>query len=500
MSHSLPEFIQSFSKNCKKTIQTHISYVILFDDYTYKIKKDKALPFLDFSSPEQRLHYCKEEIRLNKRMAEELYIGVIGIDAQGNIVSSEDKKAIDYAVKMKTFDQRSLFTNLLAEGLLTKEDIISLGRQLADFHLHKTATGPEISDYGKPQHIKQIYDNNLALMKQFTGTTLAEELDHFFTDYFDQHMHLQEETYQKRMDEGKVRECHGDMHLENICKFNDRTTVFDCIEFNKDFRYIDVFYDLAFLYMDLCFRRERPLANLVLSTYLEITNDFHGMKLFNAYNAMRAIIRGNVTSLQLDDPGVTAAQKKEAKTKATAFYSLAEEFCKPTPGKITCMRGLSGSGKSTVAQEVAMAHNAIILRSDAIRKHLFNIPLNEHRDDIYTDEHSRQTFRHIASIASQLMSSGFHVIIDSTLLKQWQQELFYDLSQSHKTDFHILECTAPDDEIRKRLRERKGNVSDADEKVYDLQLNTQDPVLPSLKQHTINIDTTQQTNLAQLNL
>ncbi|MEO0377370.1 MAG: phosphotransferase, partial [Cyanobacteria bacterium P01_A01_bin.17] len=348
-----PEFYPHPVTEPLELIQTHISYVFLTGDHVYKVKKSIKFGFLDFSTLELRSHFCQEELRLNRRLAPDLYLSVLPITQDprtGKFQLNASGPAVEYVVQMRQFQQNGL--ELFEQGQLTAATMQALGQQIAHFH-QTAATNTEICANGSVAAVCEIDENNFQLSLPFVGRTQTEKQFEQTYDFVKRFVHEHEDWYVQRQDEGKIRDCHGDLHLNNLCLFQDKIQVFDCIEFNTEFRHIDCMYDVAFLVMDLAFRQRPDLANAFLNTYLERTGDYWGVVMLPPYLAMRAYIRGNVNSLGLNDSAISLEQKQHLEEEARAYYRLAWQYTQRPQGRLFLMSGLSGSGKSTVARQLA---------------------------------------------------------------------------------------------------------------------------------------------------
>jgi uncharacterized protein len=476
----LPEFYPHPVPNPIQLIQTHISYVLLAGDYAYKVKKPANFGFLDFSTLAQRQHFCKEELRLNRRLCPELYLDVLAIveTPEGNyrFATNVTETVAEVMIRMQQFDQENLFSQLFAKNLLTLEQMQTLGKDVATFHA-LAQTDAEIQAYGSLAATQQVDENNYGLSEQFIGRSQTaaqfEQTREFTRHFFSQHS----DWFSQRQAAGKIRECHGDLHLGNICLYQDQIQVFDCIEFNKEFRNIDTIYDAAFLVMDLQFLGRPDLANAFLNSYLEWTGDYWGAVLLPLYLSMRAYIRGNVNSLALNDPAISSDEKVAIQDRAAAYYRLAWNYTQPQQGRIFMMSGLSGVGKSTVARQLAQLSNAIQIRSDAVRKHLAGISLNQRGDQagavgsgIYTPEMTQKTYDQLLELAVLLAGQGFTVILDAKYDRQALRETVIHKAQSAQIPVQLLYCSAPETVIRERLQQRQGDIADATSAMLDKQL------------------------------
>lgn len=247
---------------------------------------------------------------------------------------------------------------------------------------------------------------------------------------------------------GKIRECHGDLHLNNICLYNGRVQIFDCIEFNEEFRNIDVIYDAAFLLMDLEFRGRGDLANLFLNTYLEWSGDYAGAVLLPLYLCIRAYIRGNVNALALNDPAISEAEKADIQATAAAYYAAAYRYTQPRQAKLYVMCGLSGAGKSTRGRGLAQGEQAIQIRSDAVRKHLAGLPLDRRSSDfpqvdLYSEAMTQKTYDQLLAYAELLLRQGQTVILDAKYDRVALRQPVIALAEKLHVPLEIHFCSAP---------------------------------------------------------
>jgi uncharacterized protein len=480
-------------------LQTHISYILLTGEYAYKIKKPINFGFLDFTTLAKRRYFCHEELRLNKRLSPNLYLGVLPIlEGAGQYRLGKDdpeQTVAEYALQMREFPQKMLLSQLFLDNKLTPEMVQQLAVQVANFHA-SAITNPEVTAYGSVASIQKVDKNNQDISVPFIGTSQIqqqlEETRVFTTQFFEQHA----DWFAQRQTEGKIRECHGDLHLNNVCIYQNNIQIFDCIEFNQAFRNIDVIYDAAFLVMDLAFRGRIDLANLFLNTYLEQTGDYKGAALLPLYLSMRAYIRGNVNSLALNDPAISDTHKAEFLQRGQAYYRQAWDYTQKSLGRIILMSGLSGSGKSTVARQLAQKLNAIHVRSDAVRKHLAEIPLDQRGDrggplgsGIYTPEMTQKTYKTLLELGLLLVQQGWPVILDAKYDRQSLRQSVVDGAISAHIPITIVECTAPVEVLRDRLLHRTSDISDATADLLESQIKAAEPLTESEQSISITLHT-----------
>ncbi len=444
-------------------IQTHISYVLLTGDYAYKLKKAVNFGFLDFSTLEKRKHFCQEELRLNQRGAAELYLEVLPItSADGQYHLAGTGKTVEYALKMRQFPQDLLLSTLFDQGKLTEADLENLGKVVAQYHAKSTTTNDYIRSFGEVPQVRAAIDENYQQTEKYIGGPQTQQQFQETKKYTDNFFLEHPELFTSRIENNYIRECHGDLHLRNIALWHDQMVLFDCIEFNEPFRFVDVMYDVAFTVMDLEARNSPNLANVFLNTYVEQTGDWEGLQLLPLYLSRQAYVRAKVTSFLLDDPNIPETVKAEAAKTAAAYYRQAWEYTKSKSGKLILMSGLSGSGKSTTAKYLARKFAAIHIRSDAVRKHLGGISVWERGgDDLYTPEMTQKTYGRLLDLGIMLARQGFNVILDAKYDKQNLRQNAIGEAEKYQIPLEIIYCTAPLAVVQERLVQRTGDIADA---------------------------------------
>ncbi|MCZ4408165.1 AAA family ATPase [Cryomorphaceae bacterium 1068] len=456
-----------------KHLETHISHVYLCGDYAYKMKKSLDLGFLDFTSLEKRKFYCEEELRLNSIFAPELYLEVVPIyEKDGQFSFQQKGRVVEYVLKMKEFEQEQILSRIVERGDFTAELFTELAQKLARLH-QKGVSSEEINSFASVGNIRKIALQNFAQTDKYKGKCISEKsferIQKFTLNFINEHKVL----FDARRQSGKIRECHGDLHLNNICLYKGEILFFDRIEFNEEFRNIDVVYDLAFLVMDLHFRKQFSLATRVINEYFEQSGDYEGAALLNFYAGMRAYIRGKVISFRSDNSEITDQEKDENRAEARAYFDLAESYATDQKAKLWITSGLSGSGKSTVARRIAAEKQFLIIRSDALRKHLTGVPLYEKGpEQIYNSEISQATYNKMIELADFLSSFGISVILDARFDNRKMRSKAMNLAEKKQLDFKIVYCQADPQVLKRRLDQRSGDVSDADASLIDQQIET----------------------------
>ena len=443
-------------------IQTHISSVLLTGDYVYKVKKPVNFEFLDFSTLAARHHFCQEELRLNNLLAPEIYLEVLPITQSGqNFVLGGEGEPQEYVLKMRQFPQNALLSQMLKQGKLTKELMEQLGRIVARFHL-QAQTNEYIRSFGEIAQIKDAIAKNYQQSQKYIGGLQTNQQYQDTKNFSDRFFSSQAALLKQRQENDWIRECHGDLHLDNICFWHDKIQLCDRIEFNEPFRFVDVMYDVAFLVMDLEASGEKELANVFLNTYIEQTGDWDGLAVLPLYLSRQAYVRAKINSWLGDDPTFTLENQQQAKDKARNYYHLAWEYTRAHQGKLVLMSGVSGSGKTTVARKLANSLGAIHIRSDAVRKHLSGTPLDQPgAQNIYTSEMTKQTYRRLLELGIKLANQGFTVILDAKYDRQALRSAVIFQANNNQIPLEIIFCTAPDEVLRDRLLARTGDISDA---------------------------------------
>lgn len=467
-------------------LQTHISHILLVGDYAYKIKKPLNLGFLDFTSLERRKYYCEEELRLNGRLAPEIYLDCvpIGGDARHPRLGDRTSPAIEYAVRMRRFPQEALLDRVLAAGRLEPRHLDALARQLAEFHRAIPAADPA-APFGVPERVHQ------PMLDDFTHIRplLVDPADLDALDAVERWTLAASERLWPRLAERKaggwIRECHGDLHLGNmVLADSGQVTIFDCIEFNDDFRWIDVISDLAFLTMDLRFRSAGGFAQRALNTWLEFSGDFAGAALLSYYQVYRAMVRAKINAIQASQDGVPATTREVARALCRDYLRLALALAQEPAPFLLITHGVSGSGKSRrTGQLLEKFPGAIRIRSDVERKRLFGLgPLDDSGSTLggglYTPDASARTHARLRELADQLLAAGHPVLVDATFMKREHRRPFRDLAARHGVPFILLDCVADSDTLRARVaarRARGDDAAEADVEVLERQLRFDEP-------------------------
>jgi hypothetical protein len=486
-----------------RLIETHISWVLLTGDYAYKVKKPLDLGFLDFSTLAKRRLYCEEELRLNRRLAPSLYLEVVAItgSAEAPVLGGEGEP-IEYAVKMVQFPQAAQLDRMLAVGRLRPEQLDAFARRVAEFHRQAAVAGSD-TPFGEPAQVWQPMAENFAQIRErISGADALESLS-ALAQWSEARFTELSPLLRQRKAGGFIRECHGDMHLRNLAWIDEAPIAFDGIEFNPNLRWIDVVSEIAFLVMDLQDRGEAPLAQRFLNGYLERSGDYDGLALLRLYLVYRALVRAKVAAIRLDQPDMGPAQRDDAEAEFARYLSLAEGYTRKPSPTLLLTRGLSGSGKTTLTQPLLERLPAIRIRSDVERKRLFGLLAEEDghaapAEGIYSAEATDKTYRRLLTLAEGMLAAGHSVIVDATFLKREQREPFRRLATQSGVGFAILDMRAPAETLRQRLRQRKGDASDADLAVLAHQLEHYGPLDEYERRDEVAVDTGREVDIEAL--
>ncbi len=478
-------------------LETHISWVILTGDFVYKLKKPVNFGFLDFGTLDKRKYYCSEEVRLNKRLAPQIYLQTVAING------TEDEPhfdgpgpTIEYAVKMRQFRQQDQFDRLLARQQLHRQDIMELAHIIAQFHRSARPTAPD-SAFGDPDHINTPVLENFsqidALIEIDADRAMLSDVAHWSQHEFER----LKNSFTQRKQQGFVRECHGDMHLRNIARFQNTIVIFDCIEFNNNLRWIDVISEIAFIEMDLNDRGRRDYATILLNTYLQHTGDYSALGLLRFYLVYRAMVRAKVDCIRAHQDGIGPDEKTNTLKEFRHYLNLAQRFTRPEPPFLLITCGLSGCGKTYVTDKLMDYIPFIRVRSDVERKRLFGLAPNESSDSaldsgIYSAKASQQTYAHLAKVARAILSAQWSILVDAAFLQYPQRQLFQDMAEELQVPFLILHFTAAQDVLIQRVTQRQKenkDASEADRQVLEAQIRHQQALSSAELPLTLEIDT-----------
>lgn len=481
-------------------IETHISWVLLTGQYAYKIKKNIQFDFLDFSTLEKRHFYCEEELRLNRRLAPELYLQVVPITGtQEQPQINGDGEVIEYAVQMKQFASNQLLSDIADQGRLNATIIDQLADLTANFHRHARADISS-SRYGTVAEIHHWFLGNFAHIRPLLKDERFLQQLLRLEQWGEQELLKNSPLMEQRKRQGFIRECHGDLHMGNIALIDNQVTPFDGIEFNLSLHWIDVISEIAFAVMDLQQRGMAHFAYRFLNRYLSQSGDYQGLTLLRYYLVYRALVRTKVALLRWQQH-----KNPQDLREAENYTNLAENFSTPKPPLLVITHGYSGSGKSTFSTKLAETFGMIHLRSDVERQRLLTTPNQnankEVNQGIYSADKTRLIYQKLADLAATMLSAGFPVLIDATFLQAKQRILFQQLALDKQVKFLILDFYAPEPELKQRIiqRQKLGNdPSEATLAVLEHQLKTAQRLTDAEQEKVILVDTCAENALEKL--
>ena len=442
--------------------ETHISLVFLAGDCAFKLKRAVKYPYLDFSTAEQRWRACEAELRLNRRTAPELYREVRSIVRRpdGALAWGGEGDIVDWVVVMRRFDQEQLLDAVAGTGGLKPRLLYALAAHIADFH----ANAERRLDRGGAKAMRAIIEENDVCLRASRRIPLPGPQVRELREQSEEWLNRVGGLLDRRRRQGKVRRCHGDLHLRNICVLDGKPVLFDCLEFSEEFASIDVLYDLAFLLMDLEHRGDVTGANLVLNRYLDLTGEDDGLAAMPLFLSLRAAIRAHVTA----NTGTAAAE-------ARSYLDDAGAALRSRPARLIAIGGLSGTGKSTVAAELApelgARPGARVLRSDVIRKRLFGLnPESRLPQSAYGQDVTEQVYAALCEGAAAASQAGYCTIIDAVALKEEERQSFAEVARRAGLPFTGLWLEAPADALLARVDARNHDASDATQEIVKRQL------------------------------
>jgi aminoglycoside phosphotransferase family enzyme/predicted kinase len=474
-------------------LETHASHVFLAGDLAYKVKKPVNLGFLDFSTLERRRFFCGEELRLNRRLAPDTYMAVVPITGTPEAPKvAGPGEALEYAVMMRRFPQRAL----LSRRRVTPDIVDRIAERLAVFHA-SVAVAPADSPYGTPDAVLgPLLDNLAVLAKGPVGAAQAGRIRYLSAWIGATFPGLKGLIEQRRRD-GWVRECHGDLHRDNIAEVDGCLIIFDGIEFDPALRWIDTINEVAFLAMDLAEAEAQPLARRFINHYLERTGDYAGVGLLDLYRVYRATVRAKVTAIRLSQPGLEANEVLHHRDEFVRYLAQAEVYTAIHIPRLILTHGRSGSGKTHLSVILREHLRLIHIRSDIERKRLFGL-LPEARagaaagTGIYTPEATRRTYGRLLDLARSILGAGYSVLVDATFLGRAQRAPFSALATELGARCTILSIEAPDAILRARLAKRVAegcDASDADISIVDVQRTWHEPLHPGEADQVIPVQT-----------
>ena len=477
-------------------VETHLSWVLLTGEFAYKIKKPVCYSFVDLRSAERRAFYCAEELRLNRRFARNLYIEVCEVtEANGAARVAGQGRVIEHAVRMRQFDGAEELDRLLADAGIDPSELAAFGRELAAIHGGLPVSG-DSETWGRPEVLRKVLLENLEQCLQAAALLDTDDPMRSVRQDFAARVADADPWVEVRWRDGRVRECHGDLHSRNIVRHDGRLIAFDCLEFDPTFRWIDVADDVAFLMMDLEARGFPLHAQAFRGGYLAESGDFAICRMLPLYQTHRALVRAKVTALEA--AGAEEPTRRDGLLDQHLNYlRYAGRQVASRQPRMLLMFGLSGSGKTWLAKRLAPSLDAVHIRSDVERKRLAGVSAEqrtgaEPEKGIYSPSFSARLYERLEQCAEHALAGGYTVIVDAAFHRRKDRGSFHALASRYGCSVHLVWCRAARSRLETRIRERARagtDASDADLAVLDWQEAHLEPLLEDEDFDTVEVDT-----------
>jgi aminoglycoside phosphotransferase family enzyme/predicted kinase len=457
---------------------THISAVFLADHHVYKVKKPVNYGFVDFGTLAKRRHFCEEEVRLNRRLAPEAYLGVVPVTCRdGRIEVEGSGEVVEWAVKMQRLPDGATLQSMLQHSDVSREILERLARRIAAFHA-QAESGPKVAAFGRFKMVAANARENFEQSESHVGATISRAVFERARALTEIALADLEPLIERRADRNVPRDTHGDLRLGHVYYFTSRQpphdfVIIDCIEFNERFRFADPISDMAFLVMGLAYQGRRDLAQAFADSYFSESRDIEGRMLLPFYVAYRAAVRGKVEGLKLARPEISTSDRQATLSKARGSWLLGLGEME-RPGRRPCLvvvGGLPGTGKSTIAHALANRGGFRVIRSDVVRKELAGVTNKDQEnvrfgDGIYSAEWTERTYAECLRQAEDLLFEGARVLVDANFRDESHRQVFLEAATRWGVPGIFLCCEAAPDVVRKRLASRRDDISDADWPIY----------------------------------
>jgi aminoglycoside phosphotransferase family enzyme/predicted kinase len=477
--------------------ETHISRVVLTGDVVYKIKKPVNLDFLDFTTLENRRHFCRQEIELNRRLTRDVYLDMVTITHENDRYSLDGRGSpVEYAVKMRQLPEAASMVHRLSDGKVDTTAIDLLARLLSQFYRH-ARTDSNINRIGSWPTVRKNCEENFTQTEEFAGDVIDRRMYQIIRSATRAFLQRRKALFDLRVKENKIREGHGDLRTGHVYFTEDGIQIIDCIEFNQRFRCGDIASDLAFLTMDLDFEDYPHIARRLLKAYIHHTDDRDVMMLMDFYKCYRAYVRTKVNCLRLKQGGLDNRERTNLLSATQRYMNLAYRYARQFTRPALCIVcGMIASGKSTVARALADALKVNVLRSDVVRKKIFDRRVSDFREvafgeDMYSSEATSLTYGKLLLQAQEELEKGNSVILDATFSRKHQRREVLRLATDMDANILFVECRCREDVIRRRLKRRDAahQVSDARLKHLDAFKARYEPLDDIEDETLISVDT-----------
>jgi hypothetical protein len=453
--------------------QTHISALLLGQKHVLKLKKPVDFGFLDYTTIGKRQQACEAEVRLNRRLCPDTYLGVDEVkDVGGQIMlSGKNGRVVDYCVRMKRLPEELMLDRLIAKNAVTEKMIDRIADRLSEFH--RTALrGPEISRWGSAEEIRRNWEENFTQTEAYVGRTIGAPVYEAIRSWVDRELKEKKDLFERRVKEGRVIDGHGDVRCESICVTEDVVRIYDCIEFNDRFRCDDAANEAAFLAMDLDARGRPDLGYYFTEAHSKRAGDEELFRLLPFYRCYRAYVRGKVLSFRLDEMEFSETERESAARRAGDYFELARRYSagldKPV---VIVVCGLSGTGKTSVARSIAGELGLRVVSADAVRQSLFGDAKKPsgYGEGAYTVEANQKTYQALIETGREYLEQGRGVILDATFRRAADREKAREMAAKFGAEWRLIECSLPPEQVRSRLEARvaRGDgLSDATWRTY----------------------------------
>lgn len=459
---SSPKSYSSSVKKVKHIDTRYLSDVFLTGKFAYKIKKPVNYGYLDFTSLAKRKYYCYQELKLNRRFSPEMYLDVLPLtEKNGQLKLGGNGQAVEYVLKMKEIPQQYLMNLLLAKNKINKKILVKLAQIIAKFHA-QAKSSKKISQFGSLQTIKQNWQENFNQAKPFISRAISSRDFFFLKNSIESFIKNNQQVFQQRIKDKKIKDCHGDLHKGNIFVTPQKIYIFDCIDFNERFRYQDVLNEIAFFAMEMDFVGRQDLSDFFVDHYFKFSKDQASKRLFLFYKCYRAYIRAKVWCFSLDRKDLSTKQKEINRRKAQKYFKLAKKYVEEMEEPILILgAGLPGIGRSIRLKILAQKTKAMIIDSDVLRQQI--------KKSNYDKKSKLLVYQKMIRLAEKYLEHGKNVILDATFSKEKYRQLAKNLVKKLKTRYCFIEFYCSDEIAKLRFQERakeKNPISQANWQVY----------------------------------